>query len=491
MRRIDLASSLNTDDKVRDYMAILRKATSAALFTVLLLSCSTVAAVDLAITNTTLIDGTGGAPKTGVTIVIRNGLIESVAPADSINLHQGVTIIDGRGKYVIPGLADMHVHFSTGAPISRRHNTTEAVLARALYYGVTSILNLGGSDGSTDSIRSLRQRRTSGSLQAPFIYGTGGHLTLQGSHPVYTIFPPTVRKAADSLALVTPMSDPVDLYPLGIGVSLVRSEDAARKAVRERAEGGMDAIKITVESGPTPFGDNHPQMSVEMIRAIVNEASQHDLKVFAHATSLDELEAVLEGGASGTVHTPQNIPLPDISVADRMATNGFALVPTLSLFATPGTLDDPFLRETVSDEEFDALMAPEFIDRVRGRWECCAEFDDVLKNVGMFHRRGVVIVLGTDTGNPFIFPGYSVHQELEFLVRAGLSAMEAIQAATLHAAEMINAEQEFGSIEAGKRADLLILAANPLEDISNTRLLEVVISSGQVVDRETLLHNDQ
>jgi imidazolonepropionase-like amidohydrolase len=149
-------------------------------------------------------------------------------------------------------------------------------------------------------------------------------------------------------------------------------------------------------------------------------------------------------------------------------------------------MDDPFLRATVSDEEAAALTAPGFLERIRGRWVCCAPFEDLLANIAMLHDRGVSIVLGTDTGNPHLFAGYSVHNELELLVRAGLTPMEALEAATRRAAEMLGGDDEFGTLEPGKRADLLILAANPLEDIRNTRTLEVVISEGKVIDRTAL-----
>ena len=95
--------------------------------------------------------------------------------------------------------------------------------------------------------------------------------------------------------------------------------------------------------------------------------------------------------------------------------------------------------------------------------------------------------LGTDTGTLFSFAGYSVHDELEFLVRAGLTPGEALQAATIRAAEMLDAEDEFGTIEPGKCGDVLILGANPLDDIRNTRSLETVIAEGRVVDRDALL----
>lgn len=463
---------------------------------------------DLVITGVTLIDGTGSSPRSGTTIVVRDGRIAAVTPDREVRVPAGIRTIEASGKYVIPGLADMHVHFGLGSPVGGREGLPDEVLARELYYGVTTILQLGGSGGSTDSILALRERRASGALQAPSIYGTGGHLTLHGTHPIYTIFPPSVREAADALAAATPLSDPVDLYTLGIGLSFVRSEEAAREAVRERAEGGMHAIKITVESGPTTFGDDHPQMPVEMIRAIVDEATLYGLPVFAHVSSLDELEAALEGGAAGAVHAVWDHPLPDTALADRMAAAGFALVPTLSLYDgtislryvdEPMDLSDPFLRETVSEDEVSALTDPGFVARFRragvaidqpgiDRAEAFRRrLGHVLANVRMLHDRGVLVALGTDTGNPYVFPGYSVHHELELLVRAGLTPIEALEAATKRAAEMIGADAEFGTVEPGKRADLLILEANPLEDIRNTRSVEVVISEGRVVDRDALV----
>jgi imidazolonepropionase-like amidohydrolase len=280
-------------------LTILVLATPAAVFAQDSQPEGSAEAQELAITGATLIDGTGAAPRSATTILVRDGRIVTVTPDADAEVPAGVREIDAAGKYVIPGLADMHFHLSLGLPLPRQENETDIVLARALYYGVTTILAIGASDASPESIHSHRARRAAGELRAPYIYGTGGHLTLHGTHPIYTLFPPPIRQRADELAAEIPESEPVDLFPLGIGLSIVRTEEAARKAVRERAEAGMDAIKITVESGPTPFGDDHPQMSVEMIRAIVEEAARHDLGVFAHVTSLDELQATLEGGAAG------------------------------------------------------------------------------------------------------------------------------------------------------------------------------------------------
>lgn len=459
----------------------------------------------LVITGATLIDGTGAPPATGRTIVLRDGRIAAVGADGAVALPPGARVVDAAGKVVMPGLADMHVHFSLGAPMARRADETEAVLARELYYGVTSILQLGGTDGSTDSINALRARRAAGTLASPYLYATGGHLTLPGTHPIYTIFPPAFRKQADALTAATPVDEPVNLYPLGLGVSFVRNDEAARKAVRERAAGGMDAIKITIESGPMPFGDHHPLMQAGMVRAIVDEARRHGLRVFAHVSSPDELQIALNGGVAGVVHTVIDYPLPDAAVVEHLVRDGLVLVPTLSLndgavhFATtPGYLDDPFLRETVTDAEVAALRGG-FAGEYRGAWELNARHggltgleamqrhrSDVLANVGQLAAGGVPVVLGTDTGNPYTYPGYSVHRELELLVQAGLTPMQAIEAGTRRAAEMLGKQHEFGTVTPGKRADLLVLAADPLADIRNTRSLEMVISQGAVVDREAM-----
>jgi imidazolonepropionase-like amidohydrolase len=450
----------------------------AALASVLLAcGCSEAIDSDLVVRGGTVIDATGDPPRLA-DVFVREDRIALVAPPGQ-RARPGSEELDARGRFIIPGLADGHVHFSLGAPMPRAPDETERVLERLVHYGVTSILQMGATGGGADSILGLRSRQAAGEL-LPTIYASGGHLTVLGSHPIYTVFSPEVRRRVDSLAAATPLDRPVDLDEMGIGLSVVRTGPSVVEAVRRRGQDGMDFIKITIESGPTPFGDDHPQMSLETVRAVVREASRQRLPVLAHVTSLDELRTAFDGGASGVVHAVRNLPLPDSALARQMAQRGFYVMPTLVLYDRPD-LSDKYLAETLSQQEVRALTNPDFLARF-GRLDCCADLDLVLRNVEMLHRMGVPIVLGTDTGNPFVFPGFSVHAELELLVAAGLSPEQALQAATIRLAEMLGEADEFGTLEAGKRADLLILRSDPLLDIRNSRTIESVILRGQVVD---------
>lgn len=438
----------------------------------------------LVIADVTLIDGTGAPAREGVTILIREGLIVGVTAADEATLPEGATVIDGAGKYVIPGLADMHVHFGTGGLLASDSLTVDRVLRQFLFYGVTTVLNVGATNGSMDDILELRQRLVEGELQAPNIYATGGLLTVPGSHPIATIM--HVPEGADTATY--------DWSQRGVWV--VRTPAEVREVVGRLAAAGMDGIKVVIESGPGPFGDDHPQMPPELVTAAVEEARRHGLSVFAHATSQHELEAGVESGVRAFMHLLGREPIhPGLLTSVRE--QGIYAVPTLSLFvwadawADPAdVLTDPFLRSGVEERVIASLLASPLAPTAPPTEEDWASRRAMLQALKGARDAGVSIVAGTDTNNPFVFPGYSMHHELELMVEAGLTPMEALEASTRRAAEMMKEEAVFGTIEPGKRADLLVLAANPLEDIRNTRSLELVILGGTMIDRSSLLSHE-
>jgi hypothetical protein len=207
-----------------------------------------------------------------------------------------------------------------------------------------------------------------------------------------------------------------------------------------------------------------------------------------------ELEAAVRGGASTLAHAVGDEPEPGPEHVRMLVERGVSVTPTLAFFYAlhrylddPTLLDDPFLRAGVTEEAIESSRrAPMF--RMEGLTDFMRlRLEGALRHVGEAHRAGVTIALGTDAGNPFTFPGFSAHVEMQLLVEAGLTPMEVIVAATRRGAELLRGADEFGTLEPGKRADLLILGANPLDDIRNTRSLEVVISEGRVVDRQALL----
>ncbi len=435
----------------------------------------------LTIANVTLIDGTGAAARERVTILIRDGLIAGVMDADKAVVPDGTRLIDGTGKFVIPGLADMHVHFGTGGLVPFDSLTVDRVLRQFLFYGVTAILNVGATGGSLADVLRLRTLQAEGRLPGPHIYATGGLLTVPGSHPIATIMDLPKGKDAGTY----------DWSRRGVWV--VQTPDEVRRIVTRLATAGMDGIKIVIESGPTAFGDNHPQMPPELVAAVVKEATQHGLPVFAHATSLDELEEAVAHHVRGVMHLIDDPEPPSGRLLRVMAEQGTYYVPTLSLFIWTGTwgapsriLTDPFLTSGVEARVIKSLVESPLAPTKPPSEQDWARRSDLLKALKSAHDAGVRIVGGSDTGNPFVFPGYSMHEELELMVEAGLTPMEALVAATRRAAEMLEAEDIFGTVEPGKRADLLILGRDPLKDIRNTRTLEVVIRGGAVIDRSSL-----
>lgn len=439
-------------------------------------------AADLVVTGATLLDGTGAPPRPGTTIFVRGDRIVAIEDDAEAVVPAGARVLDAAGRIVIPGLADLHVHFGTGGFEGRDEGTTERVLRQFLFYGVTTILNLGATGGRPDEILELRRRQEEGELTAPEIHATGGLITVPGSHPVGTImFPPEG-------------ADPSTYDWAQRGVWVVASPAEAREVVSRLAAAGMDGIKIVVESGPTPFGDDHPQMPPEIVEAVVAEARRHALSVYAHASSVDELEVAVEAGVRAVVHLVHDPGVPSPELLARMHEKDVYYLPTLSVFISPGvwgdpaeSLSDPFLRAGVEERVIESLLRSPRAPTAPPSAEDWENRRRVLRALRAAHDAGVKVVSGTDTANPFVFPGYSVHHELALMVEAGLTPMEALLTATRRPAEMLGKDDELGTIEPGKRADMLILAADPLADIRNTRTLETVIRNGRPLDRAALL----
>jgi imidazolonepropionase-like amidohydrolase len=469
-----------------------RVATKAALVLWSALTLITPAMADLMIQNVTIID-----PVTGETahqdILIGNGTIAAIGERGSIATFAPVDTLDGTGKYVIPALWDAHVHLTYDKEIGN------AALPLFVANGITRVRDTGGL---LSEILLVQEVAASRGAQAPEIYFAGP--LIDGIPRVYDGTPARFPNISDGAS--TP-------------------EDAER-IVDELAAAGASLIK------------SYEMLKPDVFRALVARATERELPVTSHIPLSMDAEAVIAAGVRGMEHL-RNIGLScsaksaallterqnmlrngmkeegstlrsSIHAAQRpiafssqdearcgqvIAALGEAQVfqtPTLAL-NTRGAFRQ-FL-EPRQRAPFDYLPAA-----VRDRWNAFADgaaetpidpayvafADWSLAMVRQLNDAGVPIMAGTDTPIGLLTPGFSLHLEMETLVRAGLTPQEALAAATLRPAQFFGLEGKMGTVEVGKSSELVLLTANPLDDITNTRSINAVITRGVVLDRATL-----
>jgi len=446
--------------------------------------------IDLLIADATVIDPGTREIIAGATLAIDDGRIVAVGKGIRATDFDATRTLDASGKFIVPAFTDMHVHWGNGT-FAESDDLVERTLARSLYYGVTRILNMGSNAASPAEIDTFRHKLRAGEWRGPEIYAVGSLLTVPGSHPTTTIYSPEVQQRIIERLQVAPPQGPIDLMPIR-AVTLVRSAEDVRTEVTRLAAWGANAIKLTIESGPGTFGDDHPQMAEEIVRAAVATAHAAKLPVIAHVSSRDDLEICLRTGVDAAAHSIITGPF-DAELHRQMGDARFHYVVTLDLYdgflnwsIDPNRLQDPFLRETVTDAEAATMQnAARMFARER-EFFGASGLRPILDHVRDAQRAGAVLLTGTDTGNPFAFPGYGVHQELRLMVEAGVEPIEALAAATSNPAKFFKQQETWGSIKPAQTADLLILDADPLVDILNTRRIAHVIQRGEIVDRAQL-----
>ncbi len=451
------------------------------------------APADLIVAGGLVVHPESEAPPSIEDIVVADGRIVAVG-AGLAERYAATATYDASGRTIIPGLADMHSHFGNGI-LQGDADDTAQVLGRHLYFGNTTILNLGSAQAWPERIDALRADMAAGDLAGPRLLAVGSLMTMPGSHPTTTIYSPELQKEIADLLSRIRTEGPIDLAPLR-ATTLVWSPKNIIAEVNRVGAWGADAIKITVESGPDEFGDDHPQMPPDLIAAAAEAAKTYDIPVLCHISSLDEVEDCLANGASGIVHalTPEaDDTLPD-DLEQRMADARFTIIPTAAMFDgwgrygdDPALLDQPALAGVLSESEKGWFSAPQMREMFGGSPEWTVTLDRMAAHLKKFHDLGGVIVAGTDTGNPYRFAGFALHEELAFYVeKVGLTPREALATATLNAARLVGDEDKWGAIREGLAADLLILEKSPLDDINNTLTIADVVKGGRVVDRAAL-----
>ena len=461
-----------------------------AMFTV----CSrgeTSAQETLVVQNVSAIDAVNGLRR-GVNVVIRGNRIHAVTPDPALTATEDATTIDGTGKYLIPGLWDAHVHLSYDPEI------TPVMLPLFLGNGVTSIRDTGGQ---LQLVLPWRDKARKDPRNSPRVMLAGP--LLDGKPTVY-----------DGSSRTNP--------GLGVGAGTV---EEAERLVDEFAAAGVDLIKAYEMLSPQAFKavihrahvrglqvTGHVPLSMDVI-----SASNAGLRSMEHLRNLemscsseseqllDIRRRLLKDGADELgrvlrerIHRAQRIRAvntQDAAMRERvikaLAENGTWQIPTLTILT-----DQRFHMRAHWPETIQHLPAP-----VRQRWSrdrarrvrsiratsSRSPYSEwAFDMIGHLSRAGVGMMAGTDCPIALLTPGYSLHEELRLFVEAGLTPLQALETATLKPAQYFHLEGELGTIRKNMLADLILLDANPLDDIDNTRRIRAVVRDGKLHDRAAL-----
>jgi len=401
-----------------------------------------------AIVGARLIDGTAAAPVDDSVIVIDGERIRAVGPRARVQLPDSATVVDAKGKIVMPGLVDVHCHINQPPDAMKRFWVAQ------LKWGVTTMRSAGNDKPETVPL--FRQTRD-GAFLAPRSYTAGQGFNVTGPYPGAPTFKPT-------------------------------SPDEARANVRSLKAQHVDFIKIWMTT---------PMFPPDVIAAVVDEGRKQGIPVIAHVTDVSSLHQLADQGVTDFLHNPIDQPVTR-ELVEYAKSRKLTFAPTLAnvesrwfYYEHPEILNMPMLQDALyprgrqmlgdAARREQTLSAPDLAER-KARMR--AQTYPFIK--AMFDG-GVRVVTGTDCGaeasqtTPF---GHATHREVQMFVEAGMPPLAAIRAATLDAARVLTRSEdpEYGSIRVGKSADLLLLAADPTADIYNTIKISKVMRAGRWVN---------
>ncbi len=421
-------------------------------------ACNKVVEHDLIITNINIVDVITGEIKENQTVAIDSDSITAIYEKEQRH-SDSTKVIDGHGKFLIPGLWDMHTHYHW------THTDANPII---IANGVTGVRDMWGN---MEVINDIRNKIEAGEIIAPDIY-TAGNI-IDGDPPNWQ----------GSAGVATPEEAIIEVnQQIDLGVDFI-------KVYTFLSEECFTAIAELANKRNKPFAGHVPKgMSIYQTIDAGMICSEHlDGILSACSSKEDSLKKLTYREFIKASYETFNEEKFD-SLCDVLAQSNMWLCPTLTAICANGYRDDTtFTNDNRIDyfsENFTSWWksdkTPDFIMDSRNRYLLQESL------IGKMNKRGVKFIAGTDYPNPYCFPGFSIHDELSLFVKGGMSELDALKAATINGAVFMGKENEFGSVEVGKLASLVLLNKNPLENIENTKSIESVILRGKVFDRTAL-----
>ncbi len=436
---------------------------------------------DLLLKSATVVDVTNGRLLHGKAVLTRGSRILAVVDEKQLGAYAPNRTIALAGRFIIPGLWDSHVHFGGGAVLIEDN---KRLLPLYLAHGITTVRDCAGD--LTETVLQWRAQINAGSLQGPTIFAAGAKL--EGYKPLWKGTIEVGTPAEVSLALDGLQAQQVDF--IKITENTLKPEiylDALRQAKARglRTSAHLPGQVTLAQASEAGLG------TVEHISYLLRAATPHEAELTAQ---------VAAGQISGRAAAEQSLASFDEATARaafrKMAAAGTAVVPTLSISRVTAYLD----QDDHSQDEFLKYLGPKL--RATYDWRVKraaldspeqiayrhANFERAASLLPLLAQAGVSIIAGTDAGwlNSFDYPGQALHDEIALYVKYGLTPLQALQSAVLAGPRFLGKLDQYGDLASGKKADIVVLDANPLEDIAATRKIRAVVAKGEWLDREKL-----